>query len=68
MLITTKAEETKKMVYGYQIIRCEEMSDCTGKVSKFWMLYNPVVEEDEAGFENYKEALRYAKEHSITRR
>ena len=65
MWVTTKAEETNKWVYGYQIIRCEESDDFTGRTRKFWMLYDPKAEEEVAGSTSYKEVLEYAKTHSL---
>ena len=58
---TTKVEATGKFVYGYQVFKCEETDDFTGKVRKFWMLYDPVFDQDEAGFTSYREMLDYAK-------
>lgn len=62
---TTKAEETKRWVAGYQIIRCEETDDYTGKTRRFWMLYNPITEQEDAGDICYRKVLEYAKTHPL---
>lgn len=62
---TIKAEQTKKVVCGYEIVKCVEENDCTGKKRDFWMLYNPTTDMEEAGSHIYSDVLAYAKAHPV---
>ena len=56
-------EQQKRKICGRWVVEKTVEENCLGKKKVFWDLVNPDTDEVEAGFENYQEAVAYAKSH-----